>query len=172
MLLYQVIYKGAVPIVTELGPYTYREYGDWTEPKVWDEDYTVPGQSFTRKGIKMTFNTHLELNEDSTETKDLDTPIWQVNQAAHGFWYGALTTPDWRIYANVIIIILRIHLIHRYSTRQCQMVWEGKFKLQAPGDSCIPQLSAMRRVLAQTSLVLQASQTLSNRPYGMTLISV
>ena len=49
-----------------MGPFVYREYPTWSEPEEWDEEYTVPGEAYTRKAVKMTFNTDLKLQEDRT----------------------------------------------------------------------------------------------------------
>jgi hypothetical protein len=66
----------------------------------------VPGNPKEKKNaIKMTFNTRAKFDEQLTNDPDIDTPIWQINQAAQGVWYGTLNPPDWRLYLNVIIIL-------------------------------------------------------------------
>lgn len=94
-----------MPDVKEFGPFVYREYDEWTEPTVWDEPATVPGSNNKKNSIKMVYNTYSEYDQGETAKEvdsTLDTPIWQINQAGQGVWYGATHTPDWRIYLNVI----------------------------------------------------------------------
>jgi len=51
----------------------------------------------------MKFNTHAVFDQELTTDQDLDKPIWQINQAAQGVWFGTQNTPDWRLYLNVIV---------------------------------------------------------------------
>jgi hypothetical protein len=59
-----VIYRGAIPEVVEIGPFMYKEIDTWTEPKEWDVPTTVPGTNGTvqKNAIEMTFNTRAELD--------------------------------------------------------------------------------------------------------------
>ena len=101
-----VIYKGAIPNVTEIGPFVYQESNSWSEPKQWDVQTTVPGTNGTVKknAIEMVFNTKTDINWVLTKDPDFETPIWQINQAASGKWYGTLNPPEWRLMLNVSIL--------------------------------------------------------------------
>jgi hypothetical protein len=33
--------------------------------------------------------------------------IWQINQGGQGVWFGARNTPEWRIYLNVSILLIK-----------------------------------------------------------------
>ena len=88
--------------MTEFGPFVYREFDDWSEPQNWDVPTSVPGEPDEKKNaIKMIFNVNAKFDEELTNDTDLDTPIWQINQAAQGVWFGTQNTPDWRLYLNV-----------------------------------------------------------------------
>ena len=79
-----VIYKGAIPNVTEIGPFVYQESNSWSEPKQWDVQTTVPGTygADKKNAIEMVFNTKTDINWVLTKDPDFETPIWQINQAA------------------------------------------------------------------------------------------
>ena len=59
-----VIYRGAVPIVTEIGPYVYLESDSFSMPKEWDVKTTVPGTngSVKKNAIEMVFNTKADID--------------------------------------------------------------------------------------------------------------
>ena len=93
--------------MTEYGPYIYREKDIYSEPEAWDVPTPVPGKpSETKAGIRMIMNqtSDLDLPSLSKMDADIDTRMWQINQAAQGVWYAATNTPDWRIYLNVSFI--------------------------------------------------------------------
>ena len=72
-----MIYKGALPEMTEIGPFVYREYDSWSEPKEWDVPTSIPGSPKEKKNaIDMTFNTRAKLDKQLTIDPDIDTPIW------------------------------------------------------------------------------------------------
>lgn len=90
------------PIVQEFGPFTYREYDDYSVPEEWDVDMDVPGSTTqTKKGINMIYNQYGKFDSDATTDTNIDNKMWQINQAALGIWYAATTTADWRLYLNV-----------------------------------------------------------------------
>lgn len=63
--------------MTEVGPFVYREFDDWSEPLQWDVPTSVPGElSLQKNAIKMKFNTHAVFDQELTTDQDLDKPIW------------------------------------------------------------------------------------------------
>ena len=49
--------------MTEVGPFVYREFDDWSEPQQWDVPLSVPGSPNDQKNaIRMIFNTHAEFD--------------------------------------------------------------------------------------------------------------
>lgn len=53
--------------MTEVGPFVYREFDDWSEPLQWDVPTSVPGQPSAQKNaIKMKFNTHAVFDQELT----------------------------------------------------------------------------------------------------------
>jgi len=71
----------------------------------------IPGEEGkTANGINMHFNQTAELNLSpgfkDQQADGLDTPIWQINQAAMGVWFAATHPPEWRLALNLLYSVV------------------------------------------------------------------
>eukprot|EP00347_Sterkiella_histriomuscorum_P022889 403336776 len=106
-----VIFNGAVPQVEEYGPFIYREYDDYSTPEVWDQEVPIPGaDGKTAKAIRMLFNQTAKYNTAKGfveyQDPDIDTQIWQINQAALGLWFAATQPPPFRLALNLLYSVV------------------------------------------------------------------
>mmetsp|Transcript_22843 Transcript_22843/g.22103 ORF Transcript_22843/g.22103 Transcript_22843/m.22103 type:complete len:157 (-) Transcript_22843:70-540(-) len=77
-----VIYLGAQPEFEEFGPYSYREYDNFTDPD-YDQMLEVPGSTDGEmfKAVKSQIRTAIlyYTEEEGQMDSDIDTPIYQIN---------------------------------------------------------------------------------------------
>lgn len=89
-----------------------------TNPVVYLEYDTFSNLNFTMRNDNATnisqstvladynqFTTYVQTNNDEAET-----PMWVVNQAALGTWYGMNTAEPWKQYLNVLYSMVNVAL--------------------------------------------------------------
>ena len=62
--------------MTEIGPFVYQEYDEWTQPPEWDVQMSVPGETTTKAAIRMKYKQFMYLDRAKTIDPNIDTRIW------------------------------------------------------------------------------------------------
>jgi hypothetical protein len=65
--------------------------------------------SITKEALTTIYNVNATFYDKLPSDAGLDTPIYQINQAALGAWYQANNMPFWRIALTVCCVFLDIN---------------------------------------------------------------
>jgi len=104
--VWDVVFKNQMPSFMEFGPYIYQESDTYTDLNWTNRKNNLTG--IQQDTVLATFNQ--DLTYKSAGDIYLDTPMWLVNQAAIGTWWGANNADAWRVYLTVMYNVVNVGL--------------------------------------------------------------
>lgn len=116
------------------------------------------GSGNNYSAVWTTFNEFLTFAGD--ETNQMDTKLWQVNQAGNGVWYQQQNTPLWRLFMTILYTDVYYGLGQSVTE---QAVWQEVFGNQLKSETQINALLFPINPLSEEVQTLMYTDTY----YGM-----